>query len=212
LSVTACGPFSINNLRAAFNAAARLSSGLNRFFVVGIYFYNSNSAAQSEHQDAPYRYHLLRPTVHFRHPIVGRGRKQERWWINNIPIATAFWDRLRQLLRDQWQRTYQAGVRRGIARPKSRTKKGRKFRPFLCQQRAQRLLGSNRQCINRNILPAELALMEDHAATLKREQGVILAHADVATRIHLGAALTDDDVAGNDFLATELLDAQTTSG
>src|SRR3990167_5560247 len=40
------------------------------------------------------------------------------------------------------------------------------------------------------------------------EQGVILAHADVLTRMHLGAALADDDAAGRNQLVAETLHAQ----
>src|SRR4029079_18466744 len=40
------------------------------------------------------------------------------------------------------------------------------------------------------------------------EQGVIAADADVGARIHLGAALADQDVAGQHLLAAEALDAQ----
>ena len=42
----------------------------------------------------------------------------------------------------------------------------------------------------------------------QREQRVIAAHADIFTRVHLGAALADDDAAGGDQFATETLDAE----
>ena len=57
-----------------------------------------------------------------------------------------------------------------------------------------------------------VALGAGHAkgddAVDQREQRVILAHADVATRVHARAALTHDDRAGRDHLAAISLDAQ----
>ena len=41
------------------------------------------------------------------------------------------------------------------------------------------------------------------------EDGVIAADADILPRMELGAALADDDVAGNDVLTAKTLDAQT---
>ena len=49
---------------------------------------------------------------------------------------------------------------------------------------------------------------EYHPGVNQRKQGVILAHADVVTGVKLGAALTNDDVAGGNQLATVALDAQ----
>ena len=43
------------------------------------------------------------------------------------------------------------------------------------------------------------------------ENGVILAQADAGARSPLGAALADDDVAGEHSFATELLHAKTTA-
>ena len=51
--------------------------------------------------------------------------------------------------------------------------------------------------VDRHVLAAEFAFMETHAATGQREQGVILAHANVGARVHLGTALTNDDVAAD---------------
>ena len=62
--------------------------------------------------------------------------------------------------------------------------------------------------VDRHVLAAKLAIMEAHAAVGQREQGVILAHADVGARVHLGPALTDDDVAADHFLTAKLLDAK----
>ena len=45
----------------------------------------------------------------------------------------------------------------------------------------------------------------------QREQRVVAAQAHARTRMELGAALADDDVAGDDSLAAELLHAETTA-
>src|SRR5690606_13103037 len=44
------------------------------------------------------------------------------------------------------------------------------------------------------------------------EERVVAAHADIAARMKLGAALAHDDVAGDDGFATELLHAQPLAG
>ena len=54
--------------------------------------------------------------------------------------------------------------------------------------------------------------MESHFAFGEREQGVILAHADVGPGIDPGAALANDEVAADDVLASELLHAETATG
>src|SRR6266481_2439186 len=51
-------------------------------------------------------------------------------------------------------------------------------------------------------------LVEDDRAVDQREEGVVLAHADILAAMELGAALADDDVAGPHVLAAELLDAE----
>src|SRR5690349_1052918 len=51
-------------------------------------------------------------------------------------------------------------------------------------------------------------LRELDLAVLEREQRVVRADADVGTRAHRGAALADQDVAGEHTLAAELLHAQ----
>lgn len=51
--------------------------------------------------------------------------------------------------------------------------------------------------------------VEADIAIHKGENGVIPAKADIATRGPFGAALADDDVASNDGLAAEFLDAET---
>src|SRR4051812_23148037 len=48
-----------------------------------------------------------------------------------------------------------------------------------------------------------------HAAIDEREQGVVAAAADADTRMHLGAALADQDVAGDHRLAAEFFHAET---
>jgi hypothetical protein len=49
---------------------------------------------------------------------------------------------------------------------------------------------------------------ELHGAFGQREQGVVLADADVFARVEFGAALANDDVAGEDELAAVALDAR----
>src|SRR5690606_9498130 len=58
---------------------------------------------------------------------------------------------------------------------------------------------------------AILARAEFHNAFHLRENGVILADADIAAGVPLRAALADDDVARNDGFATELLHAEATA-
>src|SRR5579862_2884993 len=55
---------------------------------------------------------------------------------------------------------------------------------------------------------AKLAVVEHDAAVDEREQGVILADADVAARIEFGPALADEDVAADHGFAAELLHAE----
>jgi hypothetical protein len=49
---------------------------------------------------------------------------------------------------------------------------------------------------------------EPHAAIRRRKERVVFAHADIGTGMPFGAALTDDDVAGNDGLVAEALHAE----
>jgi len=57
-------------------------------------------------------------------------------------------------------------------------------------------------------LEAPLVLvLELHDTVYERIDGVVSTEPNVATRMPLGAALTNDDVAGSDELATKLLDA-----
>src|SRR2546428_13670898 len=59
--------------------------------------------------------------------------------------------------------------------------------------------------------PAE-AFTKLHRAFFQREQRVVAAHADPVAGMKLGATLAHDDVAGNDDLAAELLDAEPPAG
>src|SRR5438552_13608050 len=59
-----------------------------------------------------------------------------------------------------------------------------------------------------HVFAAELAVAERDATVGKREQGVILADADVVARVPFRAALAHDDVAGAHGLAAELLHAE----
>lgn len=70
------------------------------------------------------------------------------------------------------------------------------------------LFGGLRHHVDRHVFTAKLAFVKAHAAFRESEQGVILTHAHVHTRIHLGTTLADDDVAADHFLTTELLDAK----
>ena len=60
--------------------------------------------------------------------------------------------------------------------------------------------------------PALGPVLELHVALDQGEDGVVLAEPDVAARLHLGAALADDDVAGQHVFAAELLHAEAASG
>lgn len=55
-------------------------------------------------------------------------------------------------------------------------------------------------------------LLEADRAFDERENGVVAPEADVLTGMPLGPPLTKDDVARDDVLATELLDAEPLTG
>src|SRR5512132_2301786 len=59
---------------------------------------------------------------------------------------------------------------------------------------------------------ASRAVTEGDAALGEREQGVVAAETDAGAGMEAGAALADDDVAGNHQLAAVLLDAQPPAG
>src|SRR3954447_18172560 len=90
------------------------------------------------------------------------------------------------------------------------TEKGER-RPFpLCNPVGwERLFGG--QCRRRDHVHLDLALRAgaegDHAVG-GGEQGVVAADAYIGARIHLGAALADQDVAGENLLTAEALHAQ----
>jgi hypothetical protein len=65
--------------------------------------------------------------------------------------------------------------------------------------------------VDRDLHAAFGAGLELHGAVDQREDGVVATDADIAAGLHLGAALADDDVAGDHGLAAELLDAETTA-
>ena len=75
----------------------------------------------------------------------------------------------------------------------------------------RRLFGCHRKRVNRHIFATLAAFVETHATTRGGEQRVITATADIHARIDACAALTHDDVAGEDSFATKLFDAQTTA-
>jgi len=69
-------------------------------------------------------------------------------------------------------------------------------------------LGFAAQRENRDKALVLLALLENNGAVDQREQGVVLADADVLAREVFGTTLTHDDVAGNGRLTTVDLDAK----
>src|SRR6516162_7473084 len=71
----------------------------------------------------------------------------------------------------------------------------------LCRRRRGRRL-------YRDIGPAGAAAVELDRPGRGREQRMVAADADMRAGVKLGAALAHDDVAGNDDLAAELLDAE----
>ncbi len=69
------------------------------------------------------------------------------------------------------------------------------------------LLSSLRLGLRSNVDAAAFAV-EEHAAVYEGEDGVVAAHAHALAGLELGATLTHDDVAGDDGLTAELLDAE----
>jgi hypothetical protein len=60
---------------------------------------------------------------------------------------------------------------------------------------------------------ATLALgVETHFPVDEREEGVVLAEANIGARMEFRTALTDEDVAGDNVLTAELLHAKATAG
>src|SRR5690606_12817310 len=64
---------------------------------------------------------------------------------------------------------------------------------------------------DRHVFAALLTGVESHAASRKRKEGVVFAHADVDARVHPSAALTDDNVAADHVLTAELLHTEATA-
>src|SRR5206468_2372794 len=65
--------------------------------------------------------------------------------------------------------------------------------------------------VDRHVGSAVGFVLERHRAFDERKEGMVLADADIDARVPLGAALTDQDVAGEHLLAAELLDAEASS-
>ena len=75
----------------------------------------------------------------------------------------------------------------------------------------RRLFGCHRNRVNRHVFATLAACVETHATTRGGEQRMISATADIHARIDACAALTHDDVTGEDSFAAEFFDAQTTA-
>lgn len=76
---------------------------------------------------------------------------------------------------------------------------------------SRQLFGGDRHHFNRAIGATLLARVEKDATIGQREQGVILADADIDAGVKFGATLAHKNVARNDRLAAELLDAKATA-
>src|SRR5438046_234884 len=76
--------------------------------------------------------------------------------------------------------------------------------PVFC--RALRRAGLSRR-INADLVPSPALVLELHHAIDQGVNGEVAAEADVAAGMPFGPALADDDVAGDDFLTAEFLDA-----
>src|SRR3954462_9446738 len=91
-SVTACGPASTKRARAAWSAAARLSSGVRRSRAIDI-------CVSSVHP-SPRRYSMASKatppdlTIPPRDRRFGRGATTRRWWLRDDPVGSAMYDAL----------------------------------------------------------------------------------------------------------------------
>src|SRR5690242_13454189 len=109
-------------------------------------------------------------------------------------------------------------AQRSNAAVKAQMKRGNVAIPpgvVLCGARAGRkgLFGGLRwQRRDRDIGAPLGAGVESHGAMHLGEERVVAAHIDVVAGMVLGAALTHEDVAGDDELAAILLDAQASPG
>src|SRR4249919_3165385 len=96
--------------------------------------------------------------------------------------------------------------------PKMKRGNGRPF-PLETPIERERLFGSHLfgRCRRREHVHLDLAagpLAERDDAVDGGEEGVVAADADILAGVHLGAALTDQDVARQDLLAAEAFYAQ----
>jgi hypothetical protein len=89
---------------------------------------------------------------------------------------------------------------------------GRQFVAAYVFSRLFRRLLRGRRREHRYERAALKSLVERHVTVGNRENGVILANTNALAGMELGAALTDDDVAGLDGLAAEHLHAKTLTG
>src|SRR3954466_3963526 len=80
--------------------------------------------------------------------------------------------------------------------------------PRPAPDREAALFSSDRQWLHRDMHLALRPAGERHRAVDQRKDGVVAAEADILARMPLGAALADQDVAGNHLLAAELLDTE----
>lgn len=70
-----------------------------------------------------------------------------------------------------------------------------------------RLFSGFRHDVYGHIFAAELAFVEFHFAIDERKKGVVFAHTDIATRMGLGSALANNNVASYYSFATEFFNA-----
>src|SRR5918996_3774079 len=96
-------------------------------------------------------------------------------------------------------------VRRAVNDPS--TKKGNGA-PSPFRESSGALFGGNRARDHRHVRAPAPAGTEPDLAFDQREQRVIPADADIVAGVPAGAPLADDDVAGDDVLAAELLHAE----
>lgn len=70
-----------------------------------------------------------------------------------------------------------------------------------------RLFSGFRHGIDRHIFAAELTFVECHFAIDECKQGMVFAHTDIATRMGLGSALADNNIASYYSFAAVFFDA-----
>ena len=79
---------------------------------------------------------------------------------------------------------------------------------LIVQDRSFQVLHSLGFLVNRNLLPVTAQALEAHHASSRSEQRIITALADVHTGMDVSAALTDQDVAGQNVLTVSPLGPQ----